>query len=104
MKNLFCLLTLVILLGCRKETAEKPPLVKSVTYLREHFDTNNRLVRIDTSIHWCRVAGADLTRFEELEKTSPRGYVCGTYPEIWLRLTVTPACPAVIDHNKNFKK
>lgn len=90
MKNLLCLLPLLIVLSCSKEAAEKPPKVQSVTYLRQHYDINNKLSFVDTSIHWCRVSGEDLARFER--ETQTRYYICGTDPQIWGVLVIDKPC------------
>jgi hypothetical protein len=71
MKFLISLLPLSIylLLSCSKPGLEKPVIFKSVTYQKHHIGTNGLTVLVDTSIHWCRVFGADLARFEAIAET-----------------------------------
>lgn len=89
MKLLILLLTLV-LISCSKVITEKPVIERSVTYLRHHYDTNDRLVKVDTSIHWCRVSGEELRRFESYPHYA--GLVCDTDPVIRLFLVIGEPC------------
>lgn len=93
MKYLSLLLTISITLGlsCTKpRIPEKPEFSRSVTYLRHHYGTGGKLSFIDTSIHWCHVAGAELARFESYDTL--QHYICDTEPAIYLSLVIGPEC------------
>lgn len=90
MKFLICLLPLSIylLLSCSKSDLEKPVIFKSVTYQKHHVGTNGLTLLVDTSIHWCRVFGADLARFEAIAE---KEYLICDLP-IRSVLVIGPAC------------
>lgn len=57
----------LIFFSCSKEQIEKP-VERSITYQIHRYDTKHTLIAVDTSIHWCRVGGEELARFEAITR------------------------------------
>lgn len=77
-----------ILSSCSKPNLDPILREKSVTYLLHVYDEKNQFIKTDTSIHWHRVSGDDLTRFES--KGNGEITFCGTYNR--LELVIGDAC------------
>lgn len=88
MKKLIIPIAITLLLSCSKQHEELQPVVKSVTYLLHFNRPDGSLIKTDTSIHWCRVSGEDLKRFEAVTKTTE--IICDTYNT--LELIIAKPC------------
>ncbi len=88
MKNITILLITVILISCSKQSADLMPVERSVTYLRHLYNDNGQYLTTDTSIHFCKVSGEELKRFES--KGNGEITFCGTYNK--LELVIGTAC------------
>jgi hypothetical protein len=88
MKQLILLcLTSVFLFSCSKNSDNIIDKEKSVTYLLHHYE-GNKFLYTDTSVHWCKVKGEDLERFES--KPTVEESFCGTDNK--LQLVIGDAC------------
>jgi hypothetical protein len=87
MKHMFLLP--FIILSCSKDTTEKP-VSQSVTYLRYEYGASGQLVKVDTSIHWCRVSGEDLARYQAVKRTNE--LICDTAVNMRLVLVIGEPC------------
>lgn len=74
--------------SCSKQPENLIPIEKSITYLRHLYNDNGQYLATDTSIHFCKVSGEDLARFES--KGNGEITFCGTYNR--LELVIGTAC------------
>lgn len=91
----FTVLLIIAMHGCTKE---KQPPVKSVTYLHHYYNENDSFLKVDTAIHWCRLTGEELKRFEDIQlKKEP---YCDNNDTLELR--ISRACPSLgkVSHNR----
>lgn len=84
------LLMLLILVACSKQPGILQ-VAKSVTYLHHYYNEQKSYLKTDTAIHWCKVTGEELKRFEDIKlKKEP---YCDNNDTLELR--ISKACPSL---------